>query len=61
MPIPINLTRYLQIESILSTEVAMRIGTAAEQGGVNVQTFREGSTRACPNIEALDGVAGAAR
>ncbi len=34
----------------------MRIGTAAEQAGVNVQTLWEGSTLACPIIEALDGV-----
>ena len=39
----------------------MRIETAAEQGGVNVQTRREGSTLACPIIEALDGVDGKAR
>ncbi len=39
----------------------MRIGTAAEQAGVNVQTLQEGSPLACPIIEALDGVEGKAR
>ena len=42
----------------------MRIGAAAEQAGVNVQTLRyyeEGSTLECPIIEALDGTEGAAR
>jgi Cu(I)-responsive transcriptional regulator len=34
------LTLYLGIELILSVEAVMRIGTAAEQAGVNVQTLR---------------------
>lgn len=33
----------------------MRIGTAAEQAGVNVQTLRGSSALECPIIEALDG------
>jgi len=69
------LTLYSSIGSILLVEGVVRIGTAAEQAGVNVQTLRyyerrgllprqprrTSSTLECPIIEALDGAADASR